>query len=165
MEKVENILFIGFMGCGKSTLAREFARESDRVFIDSDALIEMQFDLSVNEIFAKFGEEFFRKEEQKMANFLTYTRGISLATGGGFAGVRNLDKIGFCVYLRASFEFLKERLSEKEKAKRPLFLDEEKAKKLYHARLSLYEEKANLILDIENQSLESLIKELKKRIK
>lgn len=80
-------------------------------------------------------------------------------------GVRNLDKIGFCVYLRASFEFLKERLSEKEKAKRPLFLDEEKAKKLYHARLSLYEEKANLILDIENQSLESLIKELKKRIK
>ncbi|EAK2540739.1 shikimate kinase [Campylobacter upsaliensis] len=165
MEKVENILFTGFMGCGKSTLAREFARENDRVFIDSDALIEMQFDLSVNEIFAKFGEEFFRKEEQKMANFLTHTRGISLATGGGFVGVRNLDKIGFCVYLRASFEFLKERLGEKEKAKRPLFLDEEKAKKLYHARLSLYEEKANLILDIENQSLESLIKELKKRIK
>ncbi|EAI6710906.1 shikimate kinase [Campylobacter upsaliensis] len=161
----ENILFIGFMGCGKSTLARAFARESGRVFIDSDALIEMQFDLSVNEIFAKFGEEFFRKEEQKMANFLTHTRGISLATGGGFVGVRNLDKIGFCVYLRASFEFLKERLGEKEKAKRPLFLDEEKAKKLYHARLSLYEEKANLILDIENQSLESLIKELKKRIK
>ena len=161
----ENILFIGFMGCGKSTLAREFARESERVFIDSDALIEMQFDLSINEIFAKFGEEFFRKEEQKMANFLTYTRGISLATGGGFVGVRNLDKIGFCVYLRASFEFLKERLGKKEKAKRPLFLDEEKAKKLYHTRLSLYEEKANLILDIENQSLESLIKELKKRIK
>ncbi|EAH7597867.1 shikimate kinase [Campylobacter upsaliensis] len=165
MEKIENILFIGFMGCGKSTLAREFARESERVFIDSDALIEMQFDLSVNEIFAKFGEEFFRKEEQKMANFLTHTRGISLATGGGFVGVRNLDKIGFCVYLRASFEFLKERLGKKEKAKRPLFLDEEKAKKLYHTRLSLYEEKANLILDIENQSLESLIKELKKRIK
>ncbi|EHV9440111.1 shikimate kinase [Campylobacter upsaliensis] len=161
----ENVLFIGFMGCGKSTLARAFARESGRVFIDSDALIEMQFDLSINEIFAKFGEEFFRKEEQKMANFLTHTRGISLATGGGFVGVRNLDKIGFCVYLRASFEFLKERLGEKEKAKRPLFLDEEKAKKLYHARLSLYEEKANLILDIENQSLESLIKELKKRIK
>ncbi|ELL1632707.1 shikimate kinase [Campylobacter upsaliensis] len=161
----ENILFIGFMGCGKSTLARAFARESERVFIDSDALIEMQFDLSVNEIFAKFGEEFFRKEEQKMANFLTHTRGISLATGGGFVGVRNLDKIGFCVYLRASFEFLKERLGKKEKAKRPLFLDEEKAKKLYHTRLSLYEEKANLILDIENQSLESLIKELKKRIK
>lgn len=161
----ENILFIGFMGCGKSTLAREFARESDRVFIDSDALIEMQFDLSVNEIFAKFGEEFFRKEEQKMANFLTHTRGISLATGGGFVNVKNLDKIGFCVYLKASFDFLKERLSEKEKAKRPLFLDEEKARRLYHARLALYEEKADLILETENQNLESLIKELKKRIK
>ncbi|HEO8744281.1 TPA: shikimate kinase [Campylobacter upsaliensis] len=160
----ENILFIGFMGCGKSTLAREFARESDRVFIDSDVLIEMQFHLSVNEIFAKFGEEFFRKEEQKMANFLTNIKGISLATGGGFVGVRNLDKIGFCVYLRASFEFLKERLSEEERAKRPLFLDE-RARSLYEARLALYEEKANLILDIENQSLESLIKELKKRIK
>lgn len=165
MEKINNILFIGFMGCGKSTLARAFARESNRVFMDSDALIEMQFNLSVSEIFAKFGEEFFRREEQKMADFLTHTKGISLATGGGFVGVRNLDKIGFCVYLRASFDFLKARLSEEEKAKRPLFLEEDRAKKLYHTRLTLYEEKANLILDIENQSLESLIKELKKRIK
>ncbi|MBS4280932.1 shikimate kinase [Campylobacter vulpis] len=165
MEKVDNILFIGFMGCGKSTLARAFARESGRVFMDSDALIEMQFHLSVGEIFAKFGEEFFRKEEQKMADFLTHTKGISLATGGGFVNVKNLNKIGFCVYLRAGFDFLKERLSEKEKAKRPLFLDEEKARRLYHARLALYEEKADLILETENQNLESLIKELKKRIK
>ena len=97
--------FIGFMGCGKSTLARAFARESGRVFIDRDALIEMQFDLSVNEIFPNLARSFLGKEEQKMADFLTHTRGISLATGGGFVGVRNLDKIGFCVYLRASFKF------------------------------------------------------------
>ncbi|MCR2040106.1 shikimate kinase [Campylobacter helveticus] len=163
--KMKNILFIGFMGCGKSTLARDFARESGRVFIDSDTLIEMQFNLSVSEIFATFGEEVFRQEEQKMAYFLAQLKGICIATGGGFINVKDLDKIGFCVYLRASFEYLKNRLNKEEIAKRPLFYEEEKARNLYNSRINLYEKKANLILDIENQSVESLIDELKKRIK
>ncbi len=161
----KNVFFTGFMACGKSTLAREFAREFGLIFLDSDALIELQFNKSVSEIFAEFGEEFFRKEEQKMADFFCGIKNASIATGGGFIKALNLDKIGFCVYLRADFETLKKRLNSKEKAKRPLFYDENKAKILYNERLSLYEKKADLILDIENKSTKELLCELKERIK
>lgn len=164
MEKVKNISFIGFMGCGKSTLAQALAQDLDRVFLDSDALIAAKWGREVGEIFRDFGEEFFRKEEQKMADFFATLQGVSIATGGGFINVKNLDKIGFCVYLRADFDFLKARLSEGERAKRPLFYDEKKARNLYHARLDSYEKSANLILDIENQSVESLLDALKREI-
>lgn len=163
--KSENIVFTGFMACGKSTLAKALARELDLVFLDSDSLIEAKFDKSIAEIFAEFGENFFRKEEQKIADFFCGIKNASIATGGGFIQVSNLDKIGFCVYLRAEFETLINRLNLKEKAKRPLFCDENKAKTLYNARLKAYEEKANFILDIENKSIQELVGELKKRIK
>ena len=162
--KNKNIFFIGFMASGKSTLARALAVELDWVFLDSDSLIEAKFDKSIAEIFAEFGEDFFRKEEQKIANFFCGIKNASIATGGGFIQVSNLDEIGICVYLRAEFETLKHRLDLKEKEKRPLFYDEKKAKTLYNKRLKIYEKKANLILDIENKNIQELIYELKKRI-
>ncbi|MCH5336376.1 MAG: shikimate kinase [Campylobacter sp.] len=163
--KNKNIFFIGFMACGKSTLARALAKELDWVFLDSDSLIEAKFDKSIAEIFAEFGEDFFRKEEQKIADFFCGIKNACIATGGGFIQVSNLDKIGFCVYLRASFESLKNRLDLEEKQKRPLFYDENKAKTLYNMRLKSYEEKANLILDVENKNIQELVDELKKRIR
>lgn len=164
MEKIENILFIGFMGCGKSTLARAFAQENNRVFLDSDALIELKWGKSVGEIFRAFGESFFRQEEQKMANFFSTFIGASIAAGGGFIGVSNLEKIGFCVYLRADFSYLKNRLSKEELTKRPLFCNENEAKKLYNERLKIYENKANLVLDIENKSIQELLNEMKVKL-
>lgn len=163
--KAKNIVFIGFMGCGKSTLARALAKDLDLVFLDSDNLIEAKFDKNVAEIFAEFGEAFFRKEEQKMADFFCGMKNASIATGGGFISVSNLEKIGFCVYLRADFEYLKKRLNEDEISKRPLFYNENKAKKLYNERLKLYENKANFVLDIKDKSIDELISAIKKVIK
>lgn len=165
MMKVKNIIFIGFMGSGKSTIARALAKELDLVFLDSDSLIEAKFDQKVSEIFKEKGEGFFRQEEQKVANFLCSCNGGSIASGGGFIHVLDFDKIGFCVYLKASFEYLKKRLSESEIAKRPLFYDEVQAKRLYNERLNKYEQKANLILDVENKSIDELVIEIKKVIK
>lgn len=162
--KAKNIFFIGFMACGKSTLARAFARECDLVFLDSDSLIEAKFNTSIKEIFTKFGEEFFRKEEQKMADFFTQIKGASIATGGGFIKALNLDKIGLCVYLRAEFQTLKKHLDKEQIAKRPLFYDESKAKKLYNQRLKYYEKQADIILDIENKGIDMLVEELKKKV-
>ena len=70
MMKVKNIIFIGFLGSGKSTIARALVKDLDLVFLDSDALIEMKFDQKISEIFIEKGEAFFRQEEQKVANFL-----------------------------------------------------------------------------------------------
>ncbi|EIA93304.1 shikimate kinase [Campylobacter coli CVM 41953] len=163
--KVKNIVFIGFMGSGKSTLARALAKDLDLVFLDSDFLIEQKFNQKVSEIFAQKGENFFREQEQKMSDFFSSCEKACIATGGGFVNVSNLEKVGFCVYLKASFEYLKKRLSENEIAKRPLFYDEVQAKRLYNERLNKYEQKANLILDVENKSIDELVIEIKKVIK
>ncbi|EAL5909780.1 shikimate kinase, partial [Campylobacter jejuni] len=77
----------------------------------------------------------------------------------------NLEKAGFCIYLKADFEYLKKRLDKDEISKRPLFYDEIKAKKLYNERLSKYEQKANFILNIENKNIDELLSEIKKVIK
>ncbi|ENI6501687.1 shikimate kinase [Campylobacter coli] len=165
MMKVKNIVFIGFMGSGKSTLARALAKDLDLVFLDSDFLIEQKFNQKVSEIFAQKGENFFREQEQKMSDFFSSCEKACIATGGGFVNVSNLEKAGFCIYLKASFEYLKKRLSENEIAKRPLFYDEVQAKRLYNERLNKYEQKANLILDVENKSIDELVIEIKKVIK
>ncbi|EDO6675609.1 shikimate kinase [Campylobacter coli] len=165
MMKAKNIVFIGFMGSGKSTLARALAKDLDLVFLDSDFLIEQKFNQKVSEIFAQKGENFFREQEQKMSDFFSSCEKACIATGGGFVNVSNLEKVGFCVYLKASFEYLKKRLSENEIAKRPLFYDEVQAKRLYNERLNKYEQKANLILDVENKSIDELVIEIKKVIK
>lgn len=161
----DNIIFIGFMGCGKSTMARKLAIELDRIFLDSDLLIEAKFNQSINEIFENKGEYFFRKQEQKLADFFILCQNTCIASGGGFINVKNLEKIGLSIYLRADFEYLKKRLNKDEIAKRPLFFDEIKAKKLYNERIKIYENKADVILDIENKSIDELISELKKVVK
>ena len=163
--KFKNLVFIGFMGSGKSTLARAFANEFDMVFLDSDFLIEMKLAQKISEIFKEKGENFFRQEEQKLADFFATCNNACIATGGGFVNVLNLEKTGFCVYLKASFEYLKNRLNSDEISKRPLLNDTSKAKKLYNERLKLYESKANFTLNIENKSLDELIKELAKELK
>ncbi|MCX2683265.1 shikimate kinase [Campylobacter sp. MIT 21-1685] len=162
--KVKNVVFIGFMGCGKSTLARRVARELDLVFLDSDDLIEAKFQKSIHTLFCDFGEEFFRKEEQKMANFFSTIQGASIATGGGFIYTLNLEKIGFCIYLKADFESLKERLCLQEIAKRPLFNDTNKAKKLYNERVQVYEKKASMVIDIKEKTIQQLVDEVKEAI-
>ncbi|MBZ7953410.1 shikimate kinase [Campylobacter sp. W0018] len=165
MMRMDNIIFIGFMGCGKSTMARALAVELDRIFLDSDLLIETKLKQSINEIFENKGEYFFREQEQKLADFFIFCQNACIASGGGFVNVKNLEKIGLSVYLRADFEYLKKRLNKDEIAKRPLFFDEIKAKKLYNERIKIYEDKANVILDIENKSIDELISELKKAVK
>ncbi|EJW1331784.1 shikimate kinase [Campylobacter jejuni] len=165
MMKVKNIVFIGFMGSGKSTLARALAKDLDLVFLDSDFLIEQKFNQKVSEIFEQKGENFFREQEQKMSDFFSSCEKTCIATGGGFVNVSNLEKVGFCIYLKADFEYLKKRLDENEISKRPLFYDEIKAKKLYNERLSKYELKANFVLNIENKNIDELLSEIKKVIK
>ncbi|MBK1972327.1 shikimate kinase [Campylobacter sp. TTU-622] len=160
----ENIVFIGFMGSGKSSLARALSQKTNRVFLDSDSLIEMKFQKSISEIFKIFGEEFFRKEEQKLAYLFSMTNKAIISTGGGFIHVSDFKSLGFCIYLRAEFDFLNKQLSLEEKNKRPLFCNEFKAKKLYNKRIKDYEKKADLIIDIENKNIEELLEEITKRI-
>jgi len=66
----DNILLIGFMGVGKESIARAFAKEYGIYNIDTDDLIESKENKTIIKLFEKFGESYFREKEQETANWL-----------------------------------------------------------------------------------------------
>ena len=82
-KQMENIILIGMPGCGKSTVAAEFAAQTGKEVVDADAEIVAAAGMSIPEIFAQGGEEAFRKLETQVLEQLGKRSGIILATGGG----------------------------------------------------------------------------------
>ncbi|AJD01421.1 shikimate kinase [Campylobacter lari] len=165
MNKKDNLLFVGFMGCGKTTIARTYAKKYNKFFLDTDSLIKDKFNLEISEFFKTYGEKKFRKEEKKLVSFLTCVQNCSIASGGGFIEQKKIKNIGTIVYLKASFDYLLQRLNKEELAIRPLFLNTSDAKVLFDQRVKKYEKKANIIIGIENKSVNEIIKEIKKEVK
>jgi len=167
----DNIVLIGFMGVGKGTLAREFAKEYGVYNIDTDDLIESKENRKISKIFQKFGEEYFRKLEQETANWLeSSVSGTLISCGGGFYKVNNLKKIGKVVLLDASFDWIYNRLknsknAEAKFAKRPLFQDLKKAKALYKERRKEYKKVADFVINLEELSSKKALKEIAKLCK
>lgn len=164
--KNKNIVFIGFMGVGKGTIARALIQKTKRFGLDTDDLIESMENRKIKAIFEADGEAYFRKLEKKTAKWLEKNvKNAIISTGGGFFKVENMDKIGTIVYLRSSFDGILKRLREHEKAdlklaKRPLLTDEAKARALFEERSSLYEAKADIIIDVEERSINDIVRDL-----
>ena len=166
--KNKNIVLIGLMGVGKGTIARALVKKMKRFSMDTDDLIESMENRKIKDIFTTNGEAYFRKLEKKTAKWLEKNvKKAVISTGGGFFKVDNLDKIGTIVYLQSSFEAILQRLKEHENAdlklaKRPLLTDLEKAKALFHERSVLYEAKADIIINVENRSIQEIVTDLEK---
>lgn len=166
-----NIIFIGYMGVGKGVLARALSKKTSLFAIDTDDLIESIENDKIKKIFKKHGEEYFRKKEQICANWLEKSvNNTIISAGGGFYKVNNLKKIGYVIYLKLDFEHIIKRIKSHPNAKakikkRPLLLNEEKAKKLYVKRAKEYEKKANLTIDAYGKNTEEIIKEILKHYK
>ncbi|TQR34408.1 shikimate kinase [Campylobacter sp. MIT 99-7217] len=161
----KNIFLIGFMGSGKSTVAKALAKKINYKFLDTDLAIEEKVKLKIKAIFAQKGEQFFRDEEANLALELKKYKNTVIATGGGFHKNLKKDKASVIVYLRADFDYIEERLGKSGAKKRPLFQDKEMAKKLFETRLEEYEEKADLIIDIKNKSVLEIIMQIMKELK
>ena len=148
------------MGVGKGTTARAFSKKYNVYNIDTDDLIESKAKKEVKKIFAKKGEAHFRDLEQQTANWIeSSVSGTFISCGGGFYKVNNLKKLGTVVLLDASFEWIHNRLktaknSKSKLAKRPLFSQEKEAKKLYSEREKAYKKLADVVVDVENLSLD-----------
>ena len=140
----DNLVLIGFMGAGKSTVGRELARRSGRYFLDADTLIEASEGRSVAEIFEKRGEAYFRELERETARWLAAcVRGSVVSTGGGMpVAVEAPQRLGILIYLKLPFEEAMRRLGPRERAGRPLFHDPERARALFSEREKRYEEVA-----------------------
>ncbi|NWF66519.1 MAG: shikimate kinase [Campylobacterales bacterium] len=147
----KNILLIGFMGCGKSTVGRALSKRVGKYFLDTDNLIESSENKYIKNIFELYGENHFRNLELECANWLkSSVKSSVISCGGGFIYVEKyikLSEIGDVIYLDVDFEQIVKRLSGAEIDKRPLFKDNSKARELYEHRVALYKSVATKIVD------------------
>ena len=159
------------MGVGKGTTARAFSKKYGTYIIDTDDLIESKENREVKKIFEKKGEAYFRAQEQATADWIeACVDNTFISCGGGFYKVNNLKKLGTVVLLDASFEWIYNRLktaknAEAKLAKRPLFSDEKKARKLYKERERAYKKLADVVVDVENLTLDEQIDFIAKKCK
>jgi len=78
-----NIIITGFMGTGKSVIAKELARKLKMEFIDMDRIIEEGQGMSIADIFIRYEEKYFREQENKLVKKLSQKENMVIATGGG----------------------------------------------------------------------------------
>ncbi len=160
-----NIVLIGFMGSGKSTVGRLLAKKTGKYFIDTDAMIESATGRKIRDIFSSSGESTFREMEKELLVWLeSNIKNAVISTGGGMPTVaETFKKLGQCFYLQIGFEELLERLKAEEFDKRPLFQDVEFARKIFDSRLPLYAKHADKTIEA-NTSPEAICEQIKKLV-
>lgn len=123
---MKRIYLIGFMGSGKTTLGRAYAKAEQLEFVDLDWFIEQRYHREVREIFTERGENGFRELERQLLHEVGTFENVVIACGGGtpcfFDNMTFMNETGDTVYLDAHPQVLFERLSVA-KDKRPLLAD------------------------------------------
>lgn len=162
----KNIVLVGLMGAGKTTIGKAIAQRLGCDFFDTDEVIEKQQKMSVSDIFAEFGESKFRELEKDTILSLSEKNAKIISIGGGslenLDNLKNLQKNGFLVYLKATPEVLYSRIIEQ--TNRPLLQVDEpvlKLKELLAKRESAYL-LADFVIETENKIKDEIIDEILK---
>ena len=164
-----SIVLIGFMGTGKSSVARELARRQGWPHFDTDEMVTEALEMPVAEIFARLGEERFRTEESAILTKLDPALRSVIAAGGGTIlrpqNVKRLRQLGTTVCLTADLPTLLHRLADR--SDRPLLPTENRAAKieaLLREREPLYEQAADLIIDTSSLTPDEIIEAIRKSL-
>lgn len=152
MNPASNLILIGPMGAGKSTIGKRLAKRLAMTFFDADHEIERQAGAPITVLFEMEGESAFRRREHDALSTLCAQSNCLIATGGGavlLAQNRDLlRRSGFVVYLRATVEQQLQRL--RHDTTRPLLATPDRDARLQEmARIRgpLYRETADLVFD------------------
>lgn len=160
-EGCDHIFFVGFLGAGKSTLARNLGRMFHRSYLDTDRLVERQLRKSVSEIFAQDGEESFRQAETEALLSLRERKSLLVSCGGGIvecpASCEVMHDMGVVVFLDGALDDSLRQIQHPEK--RPDLGTPAQARDLYDHRRPLYQRTADYVVDIRNKTFEEVASE------
>lgn len=164
-----NIVLIGFMATGKTTIAKELSTSLNIEFIDVDRLIEENTEMLIPEIFERYGETYFRQIEKETIERISQMENIIISCGGGVCldpeNISNIRKKGKVVLLEADPQTIINRTENDEN--RPLLKGKstiESIKKIMDERKDSYHKAADIIIDTKEKSIESIGEEILKSL-
>ena len=168
---MDRIYIVGYMGAGKTTAARHLASHLGWEVVDTDALFEEKFKISVCDFFNKYDEPLYRKLESEVLKSTESLENVVISTGGGtacyFDNMEWMNQHGLTVFLRISQKAVVDRLLHA-KRKRPLAEGKSEAEltefvqRHYTSRLPYYEQ-AQITVKAEDLDLEGLVRLIEKK--
>lgn len=165
----KNILLIGFMGAGKSTVSAKLSELLAMEIMEMDAYIQKKEGMSIKDIFATNGEEYFRNCESNTLIELRERKRMVVSCGGGVPlrekNVELMKTSGYVVWLTATPEAIYERV--KDSTERPLLngnMNVPFIQNLMESRREKYERAADIVIDTTGKEIESICEELLQKL-
>ncbi|MFC2140218.1 shikimate kinase [Candidatus Auribacterota bacterium] len=166
---MKNVIMLGFMGTGKSTVSKVIAERLGFKFVEMDEMIEAREGMTINEIFKTKGEGYFRNLEQDLVLELSQKGKQVISTGGGVVlneqNINNFKEQGVLISLTATAEVIYTRV--KNETQRPLLKTENPLKTIHDMleyRMPFYE-KADHLLDTSGLTIDKVVEEVFKILK
>lgn len=162
------VLLVGFMGVGKTTIGKILAKELAVPFIDMDREIVNRIGMPIKDYFELKGESAFREVETDLLAELRSFEGV-ISTGGGIAtreeNIELLKDYPTVIYLHANFSVVNYRINKNKRRARPLAEgDVGELKKLFHTRKASYEKVATFRQNTNNKPLKKITAEIRSKL-
>ena len=164
-----NIVLIGFMGAGKTTISDYLSTVFDMEIVEMDQVIEEREEMSIPDIFATYGEEYFRDLETALLEEMQERKKVIISCGGGTAlrqrNVEEMKKNGRVVLLTASPQTIYERVKDSDE--RPVLKGRKNVEgiaELMEQRRDKYEAAADLVVQTDHKSVLQVCEELVQRL-
>lgn len=163
-----NLILVGFMASGKTTIGRRLSQRLGYSFLDTDQFVESEIGCSIAELFSIQGEEYFRTLETRLAGRLTRMENSVIATGGGMimtpGNLERLRAAGILIFLKAAREDLITRLERD--TRRPKVRNGdigETVTKMMDERLPTYSQ-SDIIVETKSKSINRVCTEILRKV-
>lgn len=166
---MKNIMLIGFMGTGKSTVASCLSREYGMEIVEMDELITKRAGMSISDIFAQYGEEYFRDLETNLVLELQSQSNQVVSCGGGVVlrerNVEEMKKGGSIVLLTAEPETILDRVKDDDN--RPLLRGNKNVafiSDMMEKRRPRYEAAADVVIHTDRKEVQEICREIMEKV-